>query len=208
MHEYEKQLEDIKQIRSMMEDSTRFVSLSGLSGIGAGVVALIGAAYTYNYLSSQEIYRWGAHVYGNATRTQLFELIGIAMVILLAAVAVSSFFTIRRTKRVGKQIWSRPTQRLLLNLIIPLVAGAVFCVQLAWYGHPGHVAPATLLFYGMALMNAGKYTLREVRYLGISEIGLGLLAGMMPGYGIIFWAIGFGFLHILYGAIMFYKYER
>ena len=130
------------------------------------------------------------------------------MVILLAAIAVSSFFTIRRTKRVGKQIWSKPTQRLLLNLIIPLVAGAVFCVQLAWYGHPGHVAPATLLFYGMALMNAGKYTLREVRYLGISEIGLGLLAGMMPGYGIVFWAIGFGFLHILYGGIMFYKYER
>ena len=208
MHEYEKQLEDIKQIRSMMEDSTRFVSLSGLSGIGAGIVALFGAFFTYNYLSSQGIYQWGASVYGNASREQLFELISIALIILLAAIAVSSIFTIRRTRKEGKQIWTRPTQRLLLNLIIPLVAGAIFCVQLAWYGHPGHVAPATLLFYGMALMNAGKYTLREVRYLGISEIGLGLLAGMMPGYGIIFWAIGFGLLHILYGAIMYYKYER
>lgn len=207
MPDYQKQLEDIQQIRSMMEDSTRFVSLSGLSGIGAGVVALLGAAYTYNYLSSQEIYRWGEAMY-RADKSQLFELIGIALVILLAAIAVSSFFTIRRTKREGKEIWSRPTQRMLLNLVVPLVAGAIFCVQLAWYGHPGHVAPATLIFYGMALMNAGKYTLREVRYLGISQIVVGLLAGMMPGYGIIFWAIGFGLLHIFYGAIMFYKYER
>jgi len=207
MPDYQKQLEDIQQIRSMMEDSTRFVSLSGLSGIGAGVVALLGAAFTYNYLSSQEIYRWGQAVY-MADKSQLFELIGIAVVILLAAVAVSSFFTIRRTKKEGREIWSRPTQRMLLNLVIPLVAGAIFCVELAWYGHPGHVAPATLIFYGLALMNAGKYTLREVRYLGISEIVVGLLAGMMPGYGIIFWAIGFGLLHIFYGAIMYYKYER
>lgn len=207
MHDYQKQLQDIQQIRSMMEDSTRFVSLSGLSGIGAGVVALLGAAFTYNYLSSQEIYRWGQAVY-MADKSQLFELIGIAVVILLAAIAVSSFFTIRRTKKEGKEIWSRPTQRMLLNLVVPLVAGAIFCVELAWYGHPGHVAPATLIFYGLALMNAGKYTLREVRYLGISEIVVGLLAGMMPGYGIIFWAIGFGLLHIFYGAIMYYKYER
>jgi len=207
MHDYQKQLQDIQQIRNMMEDSTRFVSLSGLSGVGAGVVALIGAAYTYNYLSSQEIYKWGQSVY-MADRSQLFELIGIALVILLAAVAVSSFFTIRHTKKKGKDIWSRPTQRMLLNLIIPLAAGAVFCIQLAWYGEPGHVAPATLIFYGLALMNAGKYTLREVRYLGISEIVLGLVAGMVPGYGIVFWAVGFGLLHIFYGAIMYNKYER
>ncbi len=125
MPDYQKQLEDIHQIRSMMEDSTRFVSLSGLSGIGAGVVALLGAAFTYNYLSSQEIYRWGQAVY-MADKSQLFELIGIAVVILLTAVAVSSFFTIRRTKKEGKEIWSRPTQRMMLNLIVPLVAGAMF----------------------------------------------------------------------------------
>ena len=207
MEHYKEQLQDLSAIRNLMEESTRFVSLSGLSGVGAGVIALIGAAGTYAYLSAQGIYTLGEKTY-LVDRGQIMELIGIALLILICAIAVSSFFTARRAKKQGKKVWTRSTYRLMLNLFIPLIAGGIFCIQLAWYGHPGHVAPATLIFYGLALLNAGKYTLREVRYLGISQIVLGLIAGMVPGYTIIFWALGFGVLHIVYGTMMYLSYEK
>ncbi|RMG71682.1 MAG: hypothetical protein D6722_06495 [Bacteroidetes bacterium] len=133
---------------------------------------------------------------------------GIALLILTAALVVAAFFTMRRVRKEGKKIWTRPAQRLAINLLIPLGVGAIFCVQLAWYGMGGLVAPATLVFYGLALLNAGKYTLREIRYLGLSEIGLGLLAGFWPGFGIFFWAVGFGLLHIAYGLVMYLRNER
>lgn len=207
--DYQDRLKDISEIRNLMEESTRFISLSGLSGVSAGVVALFGAAGTYRYLKSVDIYN--EMQLGSTFRpssAQLWDLIGIALLIMICAAAAASFFTIRRAKKSDKKIWTQASQRMAINLIIPLVAGAVFCIEMAYFGHPGHVAPATLIFYGLALLNAGKYTLREIRYLGISEIVLGLIAGFITGYGIIFWAIGFGVLHIVYGTVMYLKYER
>ena len=61
-----------------------------------------------------------------------------------------------------------------------------------------------LIFYGMALVNASKYTLGNVRYLGLAEIVLGLLCAALPGYGFWFWVIGFGVLHIVYGSLIYF----
>lgn len=210
MEEYRQSLRDLAEIRGLMEESSRFVSLSGLSGVCAGVVALLGAGGTYAYLRAEGIY--GATLLPvrqvGITWTQLATLVGIALLILTAALAGAAFFTMRRARRQGKRVWTRPARRLALNLLIPLGVGAVFCVQMAWYGLGGLVAPATLVFYGLALLNAGKYTLREIRYLGLTEVGLGLLAGFWPGYGIFFWALGFGLLHIAYGMVMYLRHER
>ncbi|MDX2250636.1 MAG: OST5 family protein [Bacteroidia bacterium] len=212
MNEYKDRLKDISEIRNLMEESSRFMSLSGLSGVGAGVVALVGAAGTYHYLHGHDMYSNIVRMIRGkpylTTIEQLLALVGIALLILICAIGVATFFTVRNAKRQGKKIWTHSTQRMMINLFIPLVAGAVFCVQLAWYGFAALVAPATLVFYGMALLNAGKYTYREIRYLGISEIILGLIAASFLGYGIVFWALGFGVLHIVYGTVMYLKYER
>ena len=202
-------LQQLSEIRSLMESSTRFVSLSGLSGVAAGAVALAGAAWTYTYLRSENILRelLPRQVF-MASMEQYYTLVGMALVILLAAVGSAAFFTVRNTRRQGKSVWTRASQRMLINLMIPLVAGALFCLQLAWYGFSGMVPGATLIFYGLALLNAGKYTLREIRLLGISEVVLGLVAIWVLQYSILFWALGFGVLHIVYGLIMYQKYER
>jgi hypothetical protein len=202
-------LQQLSEIRSLMEASTRFVSLSGLSGVAAGVVALVGAGWTYAYLRRESILRelLPRQVF-MASMEQYYTLVGMALVILLAALGGAIFFTVRNSKRQGKPIWTRASQRLLINLLIPLAAGGFFCLQLAWYGFSGMVPGATLIFYGLALLNAGKYTLREIRLLGISEVVLGLIATWVLEYSIIFWALGFGVLHIVYGLIMYQKYER
>lgn len=209
MSDYREPLQELSEIRSLMESSTRFVSLSGLSGVAAGIVALLGAGWTYHYLRSERILREliPRRVF-MASMEQYYTLVGMALVILVTALAAAAFFTVRNTRRQGKSVWTRASQRLLINLLIPLVAGGLFCLQLAWYGFSGMVPGATLIFYGLALLNAGKYTLREIRFLGLSEVALGLVATWVLEYSIIFWAVGFGLLHIVYGLIMYQKYER
>jgi len=97
---------------------------------------------------------------------------------------------------------------LLVSFFIPLVTGAVFGLILLKHEHFGVVAPVSLIFYGLALINASKYTFGTIKFLGISEIIVGLIAAYYPGNGLFFWALGFGVLHIIYGTVMYFKYDR
>ena len=206
-------LETLSEIRSLMEQSSRFISLSGLSGVVAGIFALIGAAFVYLYTDTvpfgQRYYyvqaplaeKWGMDYI-------TFFLLDAGLVAGLALTA-GVLLTIRQSKRKGQKFWdNKLTWRLLYNLALPLVAGGIFCLGLIYHGQFGLVAPATLIFYGLSLVNASKFTLRDIHYLGISEVVLGLIATFNIGYGLEFWCIGFGILHILYGTFMYFKYER
>lgn len=202
-------LEDIKEIRSMMEKSSRFISLSGLSGISAGVVALIGAFVAGWYIkgniqsAESQVNRIAAVNLGDI----LFLLLDAAVVLALA-LSFATYFAVRKARIQGLPVWNKAAELTLINLLIPLATGAAFCLILYYYNIYLLIAPATLLFYGLALLNASKYTLGEVRYLGICQIILGLIAMVIPGYTILFWALGFGILHIIYGAVMYFRYER
>ncbi|MEQ8547136.1 MAG: hypothetical protein RIC03_04465 [Cyclobacteriaceae bacterium] len=201
----EKYIEDLKEIKDIMNRSSRFVSLSGLSGITAGVSALIGA-----YLAHQTVYSHQDYLgYRIATLTtdSLTQLLLIAAGTMILAVGSVIFFTTLETKKKNQKIWDAQTKRLLINLSIPLMAGGILCLMLLSKGLLALVAPLTLLFYGLALVNASKYTLSEIRSLGLLEILLGLIAVYFIGYGLLFWVIGFGILHIVYGIIMHLKYK-
>lgn len=204
------QLAALSDIRSMMEKSSRFISLSGLSGIFAGISALIGAFLAYlrlNQFYQARIQLDNAYLVYSANQETIIELTAIALGVLVVALAFGIFFTTRNAKKKGQKIWDKLTQRLLISLLIPLGAGGIFCLILIYHGFVGLVAPATLIFYGLAVINASKYTLRDIWYLGICETVLGLIACFYMGYGIVFWAIGFGLLHIIYGTVMYVKYE-
>jgi len=214
MDKRNEQLEHLREIRSLMERSSRFISLSGLSGIAAGIFALIGAAAVYVYF---DIFPFDDHLVYYADVVAAERSWGIdyltfffldAALVFIFAVAGGIFFTTRKAKQKGQKIWDKLTQKLLLNLLIPLAAGGIFCLALMKHGEFGLVAPATLVFYGLALVNAGKYTWSDIHYLGLSEIVLGLIASFYIGYDLEFWAIGFGVLHIIYGTIMYFKYEK
>ncbi|MCB0548660.1 MAG: hypothetical protein KDD19_13860 [Phaeodactylibacter sp.] len=205
-------LETLSEIRSLMERSSRFISLSGLSGVVAGVAAMIGGALVYvflgvspfdqsraYYVMAPEVHRWGLDY------LTFFILDAVGVFIL--ALSFGIFFTTRKARRKRQKIWDTLTRRLLVSLGIPLVTGGFFCLALLNYGLIGLVAPTTLIFYGLALVNASKFTLRDVHYLGLCEIALGLLATFYRGFGLEAWIIGFGFLHIIYGVWMYYKYE-
>ncbi|KAA9338381.1 hypothetical protein F0P96_05980 [Hymenobacter busanensis] len=204
-------LAQLTEIRSIMERSSRFISLSGLSGIGAGVVALAGAAFGHWYLTSH--YGEGGFVRlmegsTEARASTLPFLLGLAVGTVLLAFAVAFWFTRRRALQDGRTLWDGAARRLFWSLAVPLVVGGLFCIQLYVRGAAGLVVPAMLVFYGMALLNASKYTLDEIKLLAYTMLLLGLVASLLPNYAFLFFALGFGLGHIGYGLLMYNRYER
>lgn len=204
---------DLAHIRSLMERSTRFISLSGLSGVFAGVVALGGAYLAHGYIHVFTSPGADPIAYSPIRSDQdylslLLILVAIACVVLAIALVGAFWFTWRRSKRMGQGLWDPSARRLAWNLFIPLAAGGIVCLALMYHGLPGLVAPATLVFYGLALLNASKYTLDEIRWLALSELALGVIASFWIGAGLMFWALGFGVLHIVYGGLMWVRHER
>jgi hypothetical protein len=206
MEDQKEHLQSLSEIRSMMERSSRFISLSGLSGVFAGVFALIGAYLGYVRLKEFD-YSYRSMNNDLIMDTVIYFLF-LGGFVLIASLLVGVILTIRNSRKKGIKIWDNTAKRLLINLMIPLITGGLFCLVLLYHNDLGMVAPATLIFYGLALINASKYTLNDIRYLGVCEIILGLVASIYIGYGLFFWAAGFGILHIVYGAAMYFKYER
>lgn len=200
-------LKDISEIRSIMEKSSRFISLSGLSGILAGIYALIGAFVashliynSYDFLTNNFIDR--------QVRVNQTYLLLDALAVILLTVITGIYFTTKKAKKNNIKTWDDSAKKVIINLLIPLVVGGIFVLILYSKGYISLIAPSTLIFYGLGLINASKYTFRDIRYLGLTEVALGLIAATSIGGGLLFWAIGFGVLHIIYGGLMYYRYER
>lgn len=190
--------EDLKAIRRIMEESSRFLSLSGLSGVFAGVFALAGFIIAFMLIRNADL-----HETGNLD----FILLVDAMAVLILTLAEGAYLSYRKAIRTGVRIWTRTTRRMLLNLLIPLISGAVFILFFYLNNDYHYIIPAMLIFYGLALASAGKFTFGEIQYLGIFEILTGFFAAIFPDYSLFAWAFGFGLLHILYGLIMHRKYR-
>ena len=205
--ENEKYLNDISEIKNMMNQSSRFISLSGLSGVLAGIYCLIGAwlAYTTIYFDTTTL---GNYTNLIITQSQIEHLFIIASSVIILSIITGIVLSKNKAKKSNEKIWNVSSKRLVINFAIPLVTGGFFILFLIEKEVLGLVAPLTLIFYGLACVNASKYTLGDVRYLGITMILLGLLSTWFLGYGLLFWALGFGVCHILYGSVMYFKYDR
>lgn len=196
----EKYIEDLKDIKDIMNRSSRFISLSGLSGVSAGVFSIIGAFLAYQTVYHQQDYL--SYRVATITSSTISQLITIAIGVIILSFISGIYFTSRKARTTKQPVWDRSTKLLLINFLIPLMTGGILCLMLLAKGYIGFVAPFTLIFYGLALVHASKYTLSQVKGLGILEIILGLVAVHFIGYGLIFWTVGFGVLHIVYGIII------
>lgn len=196
------QLAALGEMRDLMNKSSRFLSLSGLTGVLAGVYALVGAFIAYRKLD----YDFSTHRVGvNREDWWFFVIVALLIIIFtLITAIVDSYF---RARRNGENILDPAAIQLAWNFAIPLVVGGIFCLYLLKYNIGGLIAPSMLIFYGLALINASKYTYGHVRYLGYVELLLGFLA-IQFAYGLLFWSIGFGVMHIIYGIFMYVTYDR
>jgi hypothetical protein len=197
---------ELNSIRHLMERSSKFISLSGLSGVMAGIYALVGALAAYHLLYGN---------FENLGKTEIYpepqvvtRLFIIAVLVLLLSVLTGILLTIREARKKHEQFWNPVSKRLLLHLSIPLITGGVLILIMLFKGYFSFIASSCLIFYGLALIAASVYTYTDIRWLGLCQIALGLTAALFPAYGIVFWVVGFSFLHILYGLLMHFKYNR
>jgi hypothetical protein len=211
MNEHNQSLETLQDIKKMMERSSRFISLSGLSGVAAGICALFGAWFAYPYVSGfrhhvgQPATTSDADFYNLLFASPLFR---IAVITFIAAFITAFIFSYIKSRKEAIPIWDASARRLMLAVSIPMIVGGIFLLKLLQTGNAGLVAPGCLIFYGLALLNGSKYTLSEIKYLALMELVLGIVSLWFVGEGIYFWAVGFGLLHIVYGIAMWLKYER
>jgi len=214
MNESEKLSSELRDIKQIMERSSRFISLSGISGISAGVCALVGAWFSAGVIERNKyavrnlkisIADADSILFGDFLNSRLFQ---IALITFIAALLSAFIFTYRRSIKTNVPIWGTTAKRMIINVTIPMVTGGIFLLALIKAGVFGFIAPGCLIFYGLGVLNASKYTLPETRYLGYGEILLGLISLFFMGEGLYFWAAGFGLLHIIYGVFMWMKYER
>lgn len=217
----EDQLKAISEMRDLMNKSSRFISMSGLSGVAAGTVGLIGVLLCYWLLGEfflhlpfyvGDILSIMDRSYGGLQPTPMFGLIRditmIAALTLGGALMGAWYFTRRKAKKLGLPMWDDTAKRMIINLLIPLVTGGGFALVLLAHGIIGLVPAITLAFYGTALINASKYTLNDIRYLGIIQIILSFAAAVFYEYSLVIWALGFGLMHIVYGIVLYVKYEK
>ncbi len=212
MDKQQEHLETLREIRSLMERSSRFISLSGRSGVIAGIMAISGVVAAYLYLgmsfTDPGYYEYAVNENGAPNAAVYTFFITDIFVVFMVSLLAATMLTMKKARQQGLPVWDATAKRLLINILIPIVTGAAFCLILVHHGYLELIAPATLLFYGMALLNAGKYTLNDVRYLGVAQIATGLAATLFLDYALLFWAFGFGVIHIVYGITMHYKYEK
>lgn len=208
--EKEKYLKDLSEIKQMMNRSSRFISLNGLAGVFAGGYAIIGAVIAELLLlqhgtSYEESFRL---ISGNLSRDIIMKLFMVPMGVLLLAIGTAIALTTRKAKGNNHKIWDSTSKRLTINFFAPLLTAGLFCLVLLQYHLLGLIAPSMLIFYGLALIHASKYTFSDLKSLGYTNLALGLIATQFLGYGLYFWAAGFGLLHIFYGMWMYNRYDR
>ena len=194
-------LKDLNEIKTLMNKSSRFISLSGLSGILAGVYALIGDPVAYYLVTNSS--RGYLILDGTIFKVCLAILISVAVLSVITGIIL----TTRKAKRNGEKIWDNSSKRLLSSFLIPLISGGLYILIILWQGKYGQTGGLMLIFYGLALVSASKHSIGDIKYLGLIEIALVLVATLLPGYGFWLWVIGFGFMHIIYGSIMHFKYD-
>lgn len=197
-----KYIEDISQIKDLMKRSSRFLSLSGLSGIMAGLYAIAGATIAYLFVFPERGEYLTLHSWN--FRMTLVLLISVAIL----SIITGYLLTTRKARKNREKIWDETTRRLLFHFLVPLATGGIYILIKLNSQHYGLTASLMLIFYGLALLNASKYTISNVQYLGLAEIILGLICAALPGYGFWFWVLGFGVFHIVYGSLIYFQEER
>ena len=201
-------IKDITEIRSMMERSSRFLSLSGWAGILAGIYALAGAWIAFAVLgfNPQEVIdaSWSA----NYNTKGIYKLIALAVIVIAMVTGTAAYLSAKKAAKRNEKLWNATLKRLLANMAVPLVAGGLLVLICIAKGLMGLLAPLTLIFYGISLYIAGKFSYEDIRVLGLANIALGLMGAWFTGYGLLFWALGFGAGHIVYGMYVHYKYEK
>ena len=181
-------LEDLHFIRETMESAAAFTAVPGVGGVIIGITALVAAfVATRQAGPSAWLVTWLAE--------------GVL------AFAVASGTMIRKARRAQTPLLSRPGRKFVLSLSPPLLAGALLTGVLYHAGQVGVLPGLWLLLYGAGVVTGGAFSVRIIPLMGICFMMTGGMALFCPpAWGNILMAVGFGVLHIAFGAVIAWRH--
>ncbi|MFK8060597.1 MAG: hypothetical protein AB8B78_10950 [Polaribacter sp.] len=190
-------LRDISEIKTLMSKSSKFISLSGLSGILAGVYSLLGAGYYFFGIKSEDDFS-----------SSIIPITVIVLIVFFATTITTVFFTSKRSKITGEKIWGDSTKNLIVSFSTTFYIGVICILILYFKEEYTYLLALLILFYGIAIINASRHTNVIIQPLGFIEVVIGLLCIIYPEFSLWFCILGFGIIHIIYGSIFYFKYDK
>ena len=100
MDSHQQSLSDIQDIKRIMERSSRFISLSGLSGVAAGLLGLAASAIAYSWIYSYYTEYNGRGSWELNSFSHLeWKLFLLAVITMSLALLSGFYFTWRKAKK-------------------------------------------------------------------------------------------------------------
>ena len=184
-----------------MEKSSKFLSFNGLSIVFAGWFAVAGAIFASLFLK-------GSFGSGYNLTQKMTVLLADALMVLFLSVAVITFFCWKKARANHETLFNSTTRRAAYSILLPLFAGWIFSFVFLFRGDIHIVCSSTLIFYGLGLVNTSNYTYPNLNYLGITDFILGWSTLFFINSGGYFLWCGFGFCHVIFGFIMYFRYGK
>lgn len=202
-------LNTLQEIKDLMSRSSRFQTISGWSIVIIGIYASIVSLGAWLLLGDHQSYTWlpqFAQDFAINTPSRTLIALVIAAILVVVSFTTVCIGSYLKTKRVNQTFaFDQTVRRCLINFFVPAVAGALFCVAMLVQGHYGLTSSIMLLFYGLALINCSHYTSSSIALLGYGQLLLGIVDCFVIHHAILFWFLGFGLLHIIYGLYLVIK---
>lgn len=187
----------LEEIRKLMARAGEYRHLSGWAAIVNGLLVFAGCALS----------KWGVQVSFYRTTDPLkLGLVWGAVAVL--GLAIDVIFTVALARRRGEPAWSPSARQLVAGLLPGLYAGAVVTVYLAMDEAYDALPGAWMVCYGTALMGASLTAPWAVRYFGLAILLFGGVAlTLLRNYAMWSMGLGFGVLHLIFGAYVLWRYR-
>src|SRR2546423_6835328 len=185
---HDRAMDNLRYIRETMERATPFTGISGLGEIAIGATALVASV-----IAAQQ----------PAFKAWLAIWLAEGLISLL----IAGWSMDRKARAVQMPLVSGPGRKAVFSLSPPLIAGGLLTIVLVRAGLTNAIPGVWLLLYGTGVITGGMFSVGEVAAMGLCFIGLGAIALFSPpAFANWFMAVGFGGLHVLFGAIIVRKY--
>jgi hypothetical protein len=180
--------DNLRFIRETMERASSFTAVPGWGGVAMGITAGGAAVVAMRQQSSQA---W------------LLTWIGEAAV----AIAIASWSTISKAREAKIPILAGPGRKFALSFAPPMFVGALLTILLYRVGRVDMIPGVWLLLYGTGVVTGGAFSIRVVPLMGLCFMVLGTVALFSPAnWQNILLGVGFGGLHIVFGAVIARSY--
>lgn len=187
-HLADRAADNLRFIRSTMEGSSRFTDVSGIGmlliGVSAVLATLVAAARPSELAA---VLVWEAEA--------------------VVAITIGLLASLHKARDRWQRLLAAPARKFVLGLAPPLAAGGVLTIALQREGLLDLLPGMWLVVYGAAIAAAGAFSVRILPVLGFSFMAVGSVAFLAPAAWT-GWLLGLGFggLHIVFGAIIARRY--